>query len=446
MHYLSTNYLSSDNASSNNASSTPHVDFREAVLNGLAPDGGLYVPATIARHNVKTWAARTSLHASELAQQMLLDYVAPCLDASELRDICDKTFSFEFPLVQLEENLWSLELFHGPTLAFKDVGARFLAECLSRFSQDRETVVLVATSGDTGSAVANGFLDVAGVRTVILYPKGKVSPLQEKQFASLGGNTTALAIDGTFDDCQALVKAAFSDPTLRSEIALSSANSINIARWLPQSVYFAHAALRLDPERPLVISVPSGNFGNITAGIFATRTGLEVARWIAALNANDVVERFLRTGTFVPQASKPTLANAMDVGNPSNIARLKHLFGHNFEALINEVDARSFADDAIANAIADVHKRYDYFLDPHGATGWLALQATRDAIGWPEGTQMVFAETAHPAKFGEAITSRTGLQPEMPARLAAFLKRTVQAESLSSDYAAFSTFLRDRFA
>lgn len=421
------------------------VDFRRATLDGLAPDGGLYVPAQIQHVDSDEWSARTSLTPSELAVAMLTPYVAPSLSSDELAEVCSKAFSFDFPLVQIEEDIWSLELFHGPTLAFKDVGARFLAECMSRFSSDRETIVLVATSGDTGSAVANGFLGARGVETVILYPKDKVSPLQEKQFASLGENTTALAIDGAFDDCQSLVKQAFADHTLRESIALSSANSINVARWLPQSVYFAYAALKLDPEAPIVFSVPSGNFGNITAGIFATRCGLQVHRWIAALNANDVVERFLRTGNFEPRASTPTLANAMDVGNPSNIARLNYLFDHDFDALVNEVDARSFSDTAISNAIKEVHSKHGYLLDPHGATGWLALQATREAVAWPKGTQMVFAETAHPAKFGEAIRRHTGLDAPIPARLAAFAQREVRAESLKANYGAFRSWLSERF-
>ncbi len=422
------------------------VDFREAVLNGLAPDGGLYVPAAVLARPHAEWLADRSRSAGQIAHSLLKDYVAPSLSPDELEEICTKTFHFDFPLSKVTEDTWALELFHGPTLAFKDVGARFLAECMSRFSQNRATLVLVATSGDTGSAVANGFLGAKGVETVILYPKGKVSALQEKQFASLGRNTTALAVEGTFDDCQRLVKEAFSDRALRNELPLSSANSINIARWLPQSVYFAYAVSRLDPERPVVIAVPSGNFGNITAGIFATRSGLRVARWIAALNANNVVERYLRTGNYQPQASKSTLANAMDVGNPSNIARLEYLFDGSFDALVNEVDARSFSDEAITDAIKDVYAEHHYLLDPHGATGWLALEATKNAVEMPHGTQFVFAETAHPAKFGDAITNHTGIEPPMPERLAAFLDREVTALSMSSDYADFAAFLRRTFA
>ena len=410
------------------------VGFRDAVLAGLAGDGGLFMPDRIPTVDAGDFHDR---NAAEIAETVLGGYVGD--DISDLNALCERVFAFPFPIRDVAGGRRVLELFEGPTLAFKDVGARFLAECLGRFAGDRATVVLVATSGDTGSAVANGFLGVDGVQTVILYPRGKVSPLQEQQFASLGGNTTALAVDGVFDDCQRLVKAAFNDAELRAAIPLSSANSINVARWLPQSVYYYYAGTRvsLATGAPPVIAVPSGNFGNLTAGMLAERMGLPVARWIAATNANDVVPEWLRSGDYQPRPSVATLANAMDVGDPSNQARLLHLFGGDVPAIRERLSGVAFDDDAIGAAIRRVREEHGYLLDPHGATGWLALEAADEAG--------LFLATAHPAKFADRIEPLIGSAVDVPERLAAFAQRKVVAERMEADYGSFRDFLRDAF-
>ena len=419
-----------------------HVDFKQAVLEGLAPDGGLFYPVEIPRFPSWQWAELRGMPIAQLANEYLQPFVADSIENSQLESICQRVFSFPFDLIEVKAGVWALELFHGPTLAFKDVGARFLAECLARFAGDRPSVVLVATSGDTGSAVANGFLGVEGVETVILYPKGKVSPLQEKQFASLGRNVQALAVQGSFDDCQYMVKQAFTDKVLRQAVPISSANSINVARWLPQGVYYLATAVQFD--EPCVFSVPSGNYGNITAGLMAERCGMPAAGWVATSNANDIVPRYLMGHDYYPQASVSTLANAMDVGAPSNFERLQALFGQDHTRLRQHLKGASFQDREIEECIKKVQSDCSYLLDPHGATGWLGLEEHNH--NWSKETPRVFLETAHPAKFQDAIKAATGIEAVLPDRLQAFESREVNSLPINSDFAEFRSYLMDRFA
>ena len=427
--------------STRNPASNP-VDFKQAVLEGLAPDGGLFYPLEIPRFQSEQWAEMRGMSVAEIASSYLQPFVAGSIEPSQLERICGRVFSFPFELKHVKAGVWALELFHGPTLAFKDVGARFLAECLARFAGDRPSVVLVATSGDTGSAVANGFLGVEGVETVILYPKGKVSPLQEKQFASLGGNVQALAVEGSFDDCQRMIKQAFADEALRQAVPISSANSINVARWLPQGVYYLATAAQF--EDACVFAVPSGNYGNITAGLMAERCGMPAAGWLATSNANDVVPRFLQGQDYHPQASVPTLANAMDVGAPSNFERLQALFEQDASRMRQHLKGAAFQDKEIAACIKEVQSRHSYLLDPHGATGWLGLE--QHSQNWAEDVPRIFLETAHPAKFQDGIKASTGIEAVLPERLRAFESREVNSIPFKSDFGEFRSYLMDRFA
>lgn len=431
MKYYSTNH-SADMAS-----------LEYAVVKGLAPDKGLFMPEKINMISPDVIANMKNLSFSEIA----------CLVAENLfdedieKDVLDKivcdTLSFDVPAVSVKDDIYSLELFHGPTLAFKDVGARFMARLSGYFTRkegmDRVNV-LAATSGDTGSAVANGFLDVPGVHVYVLYPKGKVSPIQECQFTTLGKNITALEIDGTFDDCQALVKSAFLDEELNSAMTLTSANSINVARLLPQSFYYFYAYAQLDKlckADNLVFCVPSGNFGNITAGLFAQRMGLPVKRFIAANNRNDVFLEYLNTGKYNPRPSVATIANAMDVGAPSNFARILDLFGENaWENIRKQISGFRYTDEQIADTMRRVYKETGYILDPHGACGFAALEQSIES-----GETGVFLETAHPAKFKDTVDGILGIDIEIPEKLRAFMRGEKKSIGLPKDFDNFKAFL-----
>jgi threonine synthase len=431
---------------STNKQSLP-VSLDEAVIRGLAGDKGLYMPEHIVRLDEAFTGKLKNLSFHEIACTVAHAFFGEDMEGDVLDGIVKDTLSFDTPLVRVKENIYSLELYHGPTLAFKDVGARFMARLLGYFIRKRglENVnVLVATSGDTGSAVANGFLGVEGIHVYVLYPKGKVSPIQEYQFTTLGRNITALEINGTFDDCQALVKAAFMDKELNKHKRLTSANSINVARFLPQSFYYFNAYAQLDRAGRadnMVVCVPSGNFGNITAGLFAHRMGLPVKRFIAANNRNDVFWEYLNTGKYTPRPSVATLANAMDVGDPSNFARILDLYdaGSDEEThrqITGLISACRFTDEEIAAAIKRVYGEYGYLLDPHGACAYQALEQGLQA----EETG-IFLETAHPAKFKETIDAILNTGIEIPARLQAFMKGTKQSVELSKDFASFKEYL-----
>lgn len=417
----------------------PHASLRKAVVKGLAEDRGLYMPESI-----KTLPKEFFDNIGKMSFQEVSCAVADAFFGEDVgkdalhRIVCD-TLSFDCPVVKVEEGIYALELFHGPTLAFKDVGGRFMARLLQYFTGDEKLNVLVATSGDTGSAVANGFLGVDGINVFVLYPKGKVSPIQECQFTTLGQNITALEIDGVFDDCQALVKNAFMDADLNSRMKLTSANSINVARFLPQSFYYfwAYAQMkRAGLADELVICTPSGNFGNICAGLFAKRMGLPVKRFIASNNANSVFFEFLRDGEYRPRPSVQTIANAMDVGDPSNFARIWDLYGHSHEAVCNDISGATYSDAQIAETIQDVFARTGYLCDPHGACGFRALKE-----GLKPGETGVFCETAHPAKFKDTVEGIIGREIEIPAKLQTFMKGRKVSVELPNDYNAFKNFL-----
>jgi threonine synthase len=398
--------------------------FRDAVIQGLAPDGGLFMPERIdpfPAEYFKTVHEKSFADVSfDIAKQLLGD----SLPEEVLKDVVDRTVTFDAPVVKLEPGVWAMELYHGPTLAFKDFGARFLAGLMGHFakSQDREIVVLVATSGDTGSAVANGFLNVPGVRVIILYPSGKVSPLQEKQLTTLGGNITAWEVKGTFDDCQRMVKQLFMDEDLRKKYLLTSANSINLARLIPQSFYYFHGWAQLSAfNKPVVVSVPSGNLGNLTAGIFAHRLGLPVSRFIAATNANDVVPAYLASKVFSPQPSKQTISNAMDVGDPSNFARLIDLYQNVHASVKKDIVGYSFTDDQTRDVMRYVYRNHSYTLDPHGAVGYLGLKKYLSESG--NDANGLFLETAHPGKFSEVVEETLEMRLQLPAALESLKSR-----------------------
>lgn len=425
------------------AGNAPDVSLEEAVVKGLAPDRGLYMPERIGRLPEDFFRRLPSMSLQEMACEVAQSLFGEDIDPEKLRELTAETLNFTIPLVEVTPERYSLELFHGPTLAFKDVGARFMARLLGYFNRDsgdRLVNVLVATSGDTGSAVANGFLGVEGVRVFVLYPKGKVSPIQESQFTTLGRNIEALEIDGTFDDCQALVKQAFLDGELNDRMMLTSANSINVARFLPQMFYYFHAwgqlaATGADMEN-VVVCVPSGNFGNITAGLIAKRMGLPIKRFIAANNANDVFYEYLVTGEYRPRHSVQTIANAMDVGDPSNFARVLDLYGHDHDAIAAEISGCTYTDKEIAATMKSTLEETGYQLDPHGAVAYRALTEQLRP-----GETGIFLETAHPAKFKETVEGITGAGVEIPARLAAFMRGKKQSVPLPADFDAFKTLL-----
>ena len=411
----------------------PRADLRKAVVKGLAEDRGLYMPERIPQLP-KDFLRGSFVETSCVVADAFFGEDIP---AGELHRIVEETLSFDCPLVEVEPGIYALELFHGPTLAFKDVGARFMARMLRHFTDGAGDInVLVATSGDTGSAVANGFLGVDGIHVFVLYPKGKVSPIQECQFTTLGRNITALEIDGCFDDCQALVKAAFMDEELNAEMRLTSANSINVARFLPQAFFYFRAYEQLGGSP--VCSVPSGNFGNICSALFGKRMGLPIKRFIAANNANSVFYDFLQTGEYRPRPSVQTIANAMDVGDPSNFARVWDLYGRDPEAIRADIAGATYADAQIADTIRDCYARTGYLLDPHGACGYRALKE-----GLRPGEVGFFCETAHPAKFKDTVERIVGAPVAVPDRLAAFMEGTKQSVPLPKDFGTFKEYLRD---
>lgn len=420
----------------------PLATLHEAVVKGLATDRGLYMPQQIKALPQQFFDNIDSLSFREIAFEAAKAFFGEDVEEEALKNIVYDTLSFDCPVVPVSDNIWTLELFHGPTLAFKDVGARFMARLLQYFirQEGSEKVnVLVATSGDTGSAVANGFLGVEGIHVYVLYPKGKVSKIQESQFTTLGQNITAIEVDGVFDDCQSLVKSAFMDTELNAHMKLTSANSINVARFLPQAFYYFNAYARMKAKGladNLVICVPSGNFGNITAALFACRMGLPIKRFIAANNANDIFYNYLQTGVYTPMPSKQTIANAMDVGDPSNFARIIDLYGNSYEQIKKHISGATYTDDEIRRAMAQCHKDNGYILDPHGACGY---QALKDNL--KEGETGVFCETAHPAKFKETVENAIGTDIIIPERLAAFMQNTKKTVELSKDFQDFKHFL-----
>ncbi|MEX2601004.1 MAG: threonine synthase [Balneolaceae bacterium] len=424
---------------------SPAVSFREAIKNGLAPDGGLYMPKPIPQLPESFWSSLTEHSIQKIAFEVCRLYTEGEFSVYELESMIDHAINFEAPLIELYDDISILELYHGPTLAFKDFGARFMAQAFSRLDQKsgQDQLILVATSGDTGSAVANGFYGVPGTRVCLLYPSGKVSNLQEKQMTTLGANVTALEVNGTFDDCQKLVKQAFNDEDLRSKLRLSSANSINFARLLPQTFYYIHAlsVLRsvLGEDSTPVFSVPSGNFGNLTAGLLASRMGMPFKRFLAATNRNDVVPEFLETGVFRPRPSVQTISNAMDVGNPSNFDRIHYLFRGELHDIRNEIWGASFDDRQTRECIRRVYKDWRWVVDPHTAVGILAAEKFREETGSED--PVIVLSTAHPAKFSDIVEEQTGKPVEIPNRLKACLEREKRSEMMENDYTAFRTFL-----
>jgi threonine synthase len=425
------------------------VDFREATIRGQAPDKGLYFPQEIPQISIDLLRNLDTLSREELAFSIIRPYIGDSLPESELRRIVVETINFEFPLVPVSPaeasakagpSIFALELFHGPTMAFKDVGARFMSRCLGYFVKDynRPVTVLVATSGDTGGAVASGFYDIPGIRVVILYPAGKVSSVQELQLTTLGKNITALEVEGTFDDCQRMVKDAFADTTLHDRLFLTSANSINVARWLPQQFYYFFAAQQWpDKDNPPVISVPSGNFGNICAGLLAHRSGLPVRHFIAACNTNDIIPAYLRTGDYQPKPAVPTLSNAMDVGNPSNFVRILELFHQKLPNLRQILSAVSISDAETIDAIRELFS-HGYLPDPHGAVGYLALRRYLTRHASEKG---FFLETAHPVKFYDTVEPIIGGKVPLPASVIALLDGKKQSLKLGTKYSDLKDFL-----
>lgn len=420
----------------------PIATLEKAVVKGLAEDKGLYMPERIKPLPKEFFDKIESLSFQEIAYTVADAFFGEDVPAEDLKKIVYDTLAFDCPCVKVTDSIFSLELFHGPTLAFKDVGARFMARLLQYFLKkegSQQVNVLVATSGDTGSAVANGFLGVDGIHVYVLYPKGKVSPIQECQFTTLGQNITAVEVDGVFDDCQALVKNAFIDKELNEHMQLTSANSINVARFLPQAFYYFYAYAQMKKKglaNQFVVCVPSGNFGNICSALFGKRMGLPVKRFIAANNANDVFFKYLQTGKYEPKASVQTIANAMDVGDPSNFARVYELYGKNHKAICADISGATYTDEQIAETIKEVKAETGYVCDPHGACGYRALKE-----GLKEGEVGVFLETAHPAKFKDTVDRILGGDIEIPAKLQAFMKGTKQSVPMSKDFADFKQFL-----
>ena len=423
---------------------TPMVTLAEAVVKGLAADRGLFMPEHIGKMPKAFFNNISSMSLQEMSFAVAYMLFGDDIDSDDLKHIVSDTLNFDIPLVKVDDGRYSLELFHGPTLAFKDVGARFMARLLGHFNrqngEDRMVNVLVATSGDTGGAVANGFLNVPGVRVFVLYPSGKVSRIQEAQFTTLGNNITAIEVNGTFDDCQALVKSAFMDKELNSHMMLTSANSINVARFLPQMFYYFYAYAQLmkagEDLNNIVVAVPSGNFGNITAGLIAKFMGLPVKRFIAANNRNDVVYNYLNTGVYTPKPSVATIANAMDVGDPSNFARILDLYHNSWEAIKAEISGFTYTDEQIAQTLADVYRQRGYLLDPHGAVAYRSLQE-----GLQPGEVGVMLETAHPAKFKSVVDSIIGEDIDIPQRLAAFMENPKQSVRMPSAFGPFKQYL-----
>ena len=424
----------------------PMADLKKAVVKGLAEDRGLYMPERINKLPKAFFDDMPGMKFQDIAYNVASAFFGEDVDLDALKDLVYDTLQFDCPVVKVKENIYALELFHGPTLAFKDVGARFMARLLQYFIRmegQHETVnVLVATSGDTGSAVANGFLGVDGIHVYVLYPKGKVSPIQECQFTTLGQNITAIEVDGVFDDCQRLVKSAFMDKELNERMKLTSANSINVARFLPQAFYYFNAYARMSEKlkvksEKLVMCVPSGNFGNICAALFGHAMGLPVKRFIAANNANDIFYKYLQTGKYEPKPSVQTLANAMDVGDPSNFARIYDLYGKSHERITSLISGATYSDEQIKQTMRQCYEETGYILDPHGACGYQAL-----VDGLQEGEVGVFCETAHPAKFKEKVDEILGIDVEIPDRLAAFMRGEKQSVPMTKDFNDFKKYLK----
>ncbi len=434
---------------------TTRESLETAVVKGLAADRGLYMPTSIRPLPQEFFDNIQDMSLQEISFRVAECFFGEDIPAEDLRQIVYDTMSFDIPAVRVTDNIYSLELFHGPTLAFKDVGARFMARLLGYFNKkqggDRLVNVLVATSGDTGSAVANGFLGVPGIHVYVLYPKGKVSPIQECQFTTLGQNITAIEVEGVFDDCQAMVKSAFMDEELNQHMKLTSANSINVARFLPQSFYYFWAYAQLKKQGiavngtpsavapKLVACVPSGNFGNICSALFGRRMGLPIDRFIAANNANDIFYNYLQSGQYNPRPSTATIANAMDVGDPSNFARILDLYGHSHEAITEHISGATYTDGQIADTMRQCLSETGYQLDPHGACGYQALKD-----GLRPGEVGFFLETAHPAKFKQVVDDICHTDVEIPARLAAFMQGEKQSVPMPNDFSAFKHFLMER--
>jgi threonine synthase len=420
---------------------SPIVDFKEAAIRGQAPDKGLYFPERTPQVDKEVIDKIETLSNEEISFRVIKPYIGNSIPDEKLFSIVKETVNFPIPLVKITETISSLELFHGPTLAFKDVGARFMSRCLGYFlkGEERRVTVLVATSGDTGGAVANGFYDVDGIDVVILYPSGKVSPVQEKQLTTLGKNIHALEVGGTFDDCQQMVKQAFTDTELNQQLFLTSANSINVARWLPQQFYYFFAYKQwTDKERQPVVSVPSGNFGNICAGILANASGLPVHHFIAACNVNDIVSDYLSTEVLKPKQAIATLSNAMDVGNPSNFVRILEIFNHQFPQLKNKLSSYTINDDDTMATIKEVYEKYNYLLDPHGAVGYLSLKKYLETDPSAKG---IFLETAHPVKFPDAVEKVTGKNIELPASLENIMIQQKKSIKMKAQYDELKNYL-----
>ena len=428
MNYYSLNHIA------------PNTTFENAVIKGLAPDRGLYFPENITPLKASFFETIETLSNEAIAFEAIKQFISPEIPEDVLKTIVSETLNFDFPVVNLTESISTLELFHGPTMAFKDVGARFMARCLGYFNKDNsnEVTVLVATSGDTGGAVANGFLGVKGVRVVILYPSGKVSDIQEKQLTTLGQNITALEVDGTFDDCQDMVKKAFLDDELTSTMQLTSANSINVARWLPQLFYFMFAYKQLkNSSKEIVFSVPSGNFGNVCAGMIAQKLGLPIKHFIASNNENNVVTRYLKSNSYEPKPSVQTVSNAMDVGNPSNFIRIQAIYNNNFETLKSNLSSYSFTDDETKQALDEIYKTTQYIADPHGAVGYLGCKSYLETN--PQ-AHCVFLETAHPTKFLDVVKEVISTDIPLPPQIKAVIDKQKVATDIK-DYSEFKAFL-----
>jgi threonine synthase len=418
----------------------PNTSFRDAVIKGLAPDKGLYFPEHIEPLPKSFFENIDDLSYTEIAFEAIKQFVNLDIPEDILKNIIEDTLSFDFPVVELDKNISTLELFHGPTMAFKDVGARFMARCLGYFNTNNtnEVTVLVATSGDTGGAVANGFLGVKGVNVVILYPSGKVSDIQEKQLTTLGQNITALEVDGVFDDCQDMVKRAFLDEELTSKMQLTSANSINVARWLPQMFYFIFAYKQLhNTYDKIVFSIPSGNFGNICAGMMAQHLGLPIKHFVASNNANNVVTEYLKTESYIPKPSVQTISNAMDVGNPSNFIRIQEIYKNDFTKLKDNLTAYSFTDEETRKALKDIYKTYNYIADPHGAVGYLGCKSY---LKDHPNSHCVFLETAHPTKFLDVVEDTIEVKVKLPAQIEAVIHKEKVATTISN-YEDLKAFL-----
>lgn len=420
---------------------SPIVDFKQATIAGQAPDKGLYFPETIPQVDAAMIKNITSYSNEEIAFRVIKPYTGNTIADEQLFQIVSETVNFPIPLVKVNDTISSLELYHGPTLAFKDVGARFMSRCLEHFVNNNSgtVTVLVATSGDTGGAVANGFYGVEGVEVVILYPSGKVSPVQEKQLTTLGKNIKALEVDGTFDDCQKMVKQAFMDKDINDKLFLTSANSINVARWLPQQFYYFFAYKQwADKNNPPVISVPSGNFGNICAGILAMQSGLPVQHFIAASNANDIVTEYLLSQKLIPKQAVATLSNAMDVGNPSNFVRILEIFRHQFPALKSKLSSYSITDAETIATIKTVYEKENYVLDPHGAVGFLSLERYLQSHPRQKG---IVLETAHPVKFPDAVESCIGKPIDIPVSVQTIMKKEKMSILIKADYGQLKEYL-----